>query len=77
MSNFEFEKETDQALALVHSNPRRDGVLTTIGYIVTEEQARELATQRAVHQSRNTGLDALIIFLICLVLAATGVAVLG
>lgn len=73
----DFERETDQALALVHSNPRRDGVITTIGYIVTEEQAREMATRRTEHRSRNTGLDMLIVFLICLVLAATGVAVLG
>lgn len=73
----DFERETDQALNLVHKNPRRDGVLTTIGYIVTEEQAREMVQKRTVYQSRSTGLDMLIVFLICLVLAATGVAVLG
>lgn len=73
----DFERETDQALALVHSNPRRDGVITTIGYLVTEDQAREMVKKRTVYQSRSTGLDMLIVFLICLVLAATGVAVLG
>lgn len=73
----DFEKETDQALALVHSNPRRNGVITTIGYIVTEEQARAMVNKKAATHSRSAALDALVIFLMCLVLAATGVAVLG
>lgn len=73
----DFERETDQALALVHGNPRRNGVISTIGYIVTEDQAREMLKKRTIYQSRSAGWDMMIIFLLCLVLAATGVAVLG
>lgn len=72
----EFDRETDQVLKLVRDNPRRDGTITPIGYIVTQEQAERMVL-RAAKQQRSRGWDMAVVFLCCLALAASAVAVFG
>lgn len=73
----QFERENNECIRMVQDNRRRREVMTTVGYIVTEEEARELVASRAgSSQARSSGWDALITFLVCLFIAATGVLVL-
>lgn len=50
MSNF--EKENQEVMQMVRQNHHRSGVCQTVGYIVTEEQARQLV-KRGLKQELN------------------------
>lgn len=70
-----FERETDDVLTIVHSNPNRRGITQTIGYIVTEDEARQLVAEKTHHTM--SGFDAAIILLCCLTLAFSLAALIG
>lgn len=70
-----FERETDDVLEIVHRNPNRRGITQTIGYIVTEDEARQLVAQKT--HDPNMGLTVMLILLSCMAVASAAVAVMG
>lgn len=49
----EFENQNEEMFADIHRNHRRSGITKSIGYIVTVDQAQELAQIKAA-QSRES-----------------------
>ena len=47
-----FERENNEVIRMVRQNHHRSGVCQTVGYIVTEEQARQLV-KRGQKQELN------------------------
>ena len=69
----EFDRQNEDVFALVRENRRRSDLAPVIGYIVPQQEAREMAVKRAV-RSKDDGTSVLFLFAVQLfVLVAAAV----
>lgn len=50
---FEISQEDRDVMDMCHENRRRSGITTTVGYIVTQEEAMEYAAIKAAQKRRG------------------------
>lgn len=74
----EFDRQDQECFTMVHGNPRRRGVIRTVGYIVPEQEARQLAYTQARSQ-RSSGWAGLVMMAVVTlaVIAVTVAAMVG
>ena len=73
----DFDRENENFFQEIHRNHRRSNATRVVGYIVPQQEAREMAVERAV-RSKADGAGALFLFAVQLfVLVAVAVVALA
>ena len=72
----EFDKQDAEVIGMVNANPRRRGVIRDVGYIVTREQAEQMAVAMAARK-RSSWKDTVAMAIAALVVVLTTVAALA
>lgn len=74
----QYEREDMDVISMVQENRRRQSITKTVGYIVTREEAQELAVRRAREESAGDGLGGVILFTVAMVMILmAAVSILG
>lgn len=58
----QYEREDMDVIGMVHENRRRQSITRPVGYIVSKEEAQELAARRAREETTGDGLGGVILF---------------
>lgn len=70
----EFDRQNEDVFQIVHDNPRRRGVIRTVGYIVSREQAERFA---AFEAAQKRGDRHGLIMMVLAVIAVLGTALMA
>lgn len=74
----QYEREDMDVIGMVHENRRRQSITRPVGYIVSREDAQELAVRRAREESTGDGLGGVILFTVAMVMiVVAAVSILG
>lgn len=74
----QYEREDMDVIGMVQENRRRQNITRQVGYIVTREEAQELAVRRAREENTGDGLGGVILFTVAMVMIlVTAVSILG
>ncbi len=72
----DFDRQNEEVFSILHENHARQGVTTTVGYIVSQEQAERLSVLEA-QRNKGGGLGGMIVMLLtALAVIAAAVALL-
>lgn len=64
----QFDREDMDVIAMVNEHSRRRKITRQVGYIVTQEEAQELAARRAREANAGDGVGSIILFMVALML---------
>lgn len=73
----QFEREDMDVIAMVNAHNRRQNITRQVGYIVTQEEAQELAVAKA-RERNGDGIGSILLFVAALMtIAVTTASILG